>query len=310
MNILFVNQENSQCGVYQFGKNTAFILSKFHHIHTFEYFEADGPEPLLHKLAQSAYDLVILNHHPSVMTWANEAFFANNGNTKYSLIMHDTRVNYPQIASVIHPDPTFEDSFPDLKVGRPVLWYPALSKQVILNSIGSFGFGFDHKGFDDLVNRVNNEFDEATIRIHIPLNSKVDQTGYYAYRMAKKLRGIPLKTGVKLEISHDYKNETELVYWLSEHAINVFLYKNTENLSEGCSSTIDWALMARRPLAVSGDRMFRHITSQAPELQLDKSSLRAIIAKGLEPLNQFYGQWDQVNLYNDYCKVVNETLRT
>lgn len=299
--VLFVNQEVSQCGVYQFGKNTAFILSKHDDIIKFDYLETDN------KPKFDNYDLVILNHHPCTMPWVNEAFFLENKQTKFAMIMHDTRISYPNVA-ILHPDPTFQTSYPDFKIGRPVLQIEP-SKKVLENTIGSFGFGFEHKGFDDLINLVNNNFEYATIRIHIPLNSKVDTNGYYAFSMTRKLKKLP-KPGITLEITNDYKTESELLHWLSENTINAFLYKNTDKISEGCSSTVDWAIAAKRPFVVSSDRMFRHVWSVVPEVCIDNSSLLTVMNNGIAPLQYFYDNWTERKLYEEYCEVSHEIIQS
>lgn len=300
--ILFVNQEKSQCGVYQFGKNTATIISSFNHIHQFDYVETQSPY-----VFDAKYDLIIFNHHPCTMAWVTEDYLSNK-KSKVALLMHDNRFVNKNVDAVLHPDPTFINDGIDYSVGRPIL-EDSLPILVDYATIGSFGFGFDHKGFDDLIKRVNSEFDNATVRIHIPLNSKVDENGTYAYRMRKILEKLP-KPGINLEISHDYKSEQELINWLKRNHINVFMYKNTEGLSSGCSSTVDWALAAKRPIAVSDDKMFRHITTYAPEVCLKNNSIQKIMDMGLAPLDYFYSNWTNTKLYENYCGVVDEILRS
>jgi hypothetical protein len=304
MKILFVNQEKGQCGVYQFGYNTAFILNKFTDIHVFEYWETEN-EPHVSVIRES--DFIILNHHPSTMGWVSNDFFSKYADKKFAVLMHDTRIEYPNVA-ILHPDPTFQNSGLDFKVGRPILNIkPSLNKFEV-PTIGSFGFGFDHKGFDEVVNRVNEEFENAKIRIHIPLNSKVDSSGYYAYSMRKKLEKIKIKDGISLEITHDYKTEQELVNWLSDNSINVFLYRGTSKLSSGCSSTIDWAIASETPFAVSSDPMFRHVPSN---LCLDNGhSLKSIMENGLDKVRELKYTWSERSLYENYCGVIDENLCT
>lgn len=299
--ILFVNQEKGQCGVYQFGKNTAFILSKFNDIHEFDYLETINPPEI-----RDDYGVVVLNHHPCTMPWATPSFFSKYANQKFATIMHDNRIVFPNVA-ILHPDPTFTSEYPDLKIGRPILDISS-TKKPLENTIGSFGFGFDHKGFGELVNRVNEEFEQAHLRIHIPLNTKVDQSGGYAFTMTVKLRKIKLKDGIKLTITHDYKNELDLLEWLSENTINVFLYRETKRISSGCSSTVDWALAAKRPLGVSNDPMFRHITAHAPEVIVDNNSIKSIMEAGVASLEYFYQNWTERKLYEEYCGVINEII--
>lgn len=303
--VLLVNQDKGQCGVYQFGKNTASCLLQSDR---FTYLETDSSEVFESRLTEDI-EAVIFNHHPCTMNWLTAEILAKYPRIKFAIIMHDECIDIPGIHAILHPDPTFTRDGKHFKVGRPIL-YNKSAKLVLPNTIGSFGFGFDHKGFPELVERVNSEFDEATIRMHIPLNTKVDESGQYAFGMHKKLKMVPKKPGISLEISHEYKTEQELIEWLSSNSINVFLYRNTGNLSKGCSSTVDWAIAAKRPLAFTNDPMFRHVYAHAPECCIENNSLKAIIEMGIEPLNYFYENWTVKNLIAEYEEIINEMLRS
>lgn len=310
--ILFVNQENSQCGVYQFGKNTASILlsQPWKQLgYSFEYLETDIPDKLTVQI-NSDLKLIIFNHHPCTMGWLSEAILKQYPTIKSAVLMHDECIDIGTDA-ILHPDPTFIGEGKHFRVGRPIFSGPVDKKLVLPNTIGSFGFGFDHKGFPELIDKVNQEFDYATIRMHIPLNTKVDISGYHALNMNSKLKKITKKPGINLEITHDYKTEKELLEWLSQNTINAFLYRNTEKISKGCSSTIDWALAARRPIAFTNDPMFRHINAYAPNCNIDNGqSLKEIISFGIKPLEWFYENWTNENLFNSYLGVANALIRT
>lgn len=300
--VLFVNQPYSQCGVYQFGYNTGLALHSFKNIHDFEYEECCSKEDFENAMNSLKPDVVIFNHHPSTMQWLNSKITKN---LKCALIMHDELIRM-QNAVTIYPDPTFVANNKIYSVGRPLIQNNIieLAEKPLENTIGSFGFGFSHKGYADIINIVNKEFDEATIRMHIPFNTFADQQGGIALDMAEKIKKLP-KKGIKLEITHDYKTSEELIYWLSENSINVFIYNNT--LSKGLSSGTDWALSAKRPIATNSDKMFRHMPE---EIRLDKRSLKDIMNSGIEPLKPLYEAWSNENLYKQYCGVVDEIICT
>lgn len=304
--ILFVNQEKGQCGVYQFGKNTSYILSKFNHIHKFDYIETQSPYNF-----NNEYDLVIFNHHPSTMPWISVDYFKSK-TCRTAMLIHDTAIGYDGCDAYLYPDPTFLSNEVDrnFNVGRPILNFVS-NEKVLENTIGSFGFGFNHKGFETALIIINNEFESATFRVHIPLNSKVDESGSYAYAMANKLRCLHKSLNnpnLKLEITHDYKNEIDLLKWLSQNTINVFLYKSN-NISIGCSSTVDWAIAAKRPIAVTEDPMFRHINIFAPETNIE-NGMRNIIEMGIKPFKYIHNNWTERKFYENYCEVVDEILRS
>src|SRR5438094_3457697 len=69
------------------------------------------------------------------------------------------------------PDPTLIERNPAV-IRTPRLIQPYLNYNALpdIPTIGSFGFGIADKGFQKLVDRVQEEFDEARIRIQMPFN--------------------------------------------------------------------------------------------------------------------------------------------
>ncbi len=128
-----------------------------------------------------------------------------------------------------------------------------------------------------------NQFEEATLRLHIPFAEFGDRDGQQARcRIAEcemELHG----TGINLEYSHEHKTQEELVNWLSYNDLNVFNCIPTHG--RGISSSIDYALSARRPIGVSNSEMYRHLPR---EVCMDNTGLHELIAIGIEPLKQVY----------------------
>lgn len=305
--VLFVNQPLSQCGVYEFGKLTHKILNSFNGTkkYSFEYVEPkDSIELYNHKNDCVA---AIFNYHPMTMSWLNEHVIRDL-NLPSALMMHDTRTVFGS-SVVLHPDPSYITMGIDYKVGRPILKPLEIKPAVLQNTIGSFGFGTSYKGFNEVIHKVNQEFDEATIRFHIPLNTIIDSAGSHAFSTRKKLEKIPIKPGIKLEFSHDYLTDEELLKWLGQNTVNVFMYRNSERTRDVCSSVIDWAIAARRPIAVSNDIMFHHLHTVEPSVCLCNNTLKTIIANGTTPLEPLYEEWTWENLYLDYERMLDENIR-
>lgn len=301
--VLFVNQPKAQCGVYEYGRLTGTILENGYGNVFYIYREIGSPEQLYSELEKLKYDFVVYNHHPCTMTWLNDGVVARTG-IKSATIKHDNAFVFNG-SVIIDSDPNGTNGVP-----RPL--YINGINPVFNNDnnivVGAFGFGFGHKGFSEIITRVNNEFDSAVIRLRLPVNSIVDSSGSHAFSLAAQLRKIPLKNGIKLEISHDYLSHEELIKWLSGHTVNCFLYRNTAGIGTGCSSATDWALASGRPIAVSNDVMFRHLLAVSPQISVDNSTLRDVIGFGTRPLEQFYDNWSWENLYKKYSEIVRSAL--
>jgi hypothetical protein len=69
-------------------------------------------------------------------------------------------------------------------------------------------------------------------------------------------------------------SEDEPIGFLAESSINAIAY-NREG-AEGISSCVDYALAARRPIAVNASPMFRHMHAVNPSIRLDERSLAEI----------------------------------
>lgn len=287
-NILLVNCGKRQCGVYEFGLNMWKCLKVGQGKHNITYEEHDSKQSILNR-GLDGIDLVIWNHHPVTTPWIDSEL---TDKTASAFILHDHRVYWPGLF-VLHCDPTFQESGRDFRIGRPILPPMMLQPDVIPNSIGSFGFGFSCKGFDDLIKKVNDEYDTAVIRLNIPYNTSVDHDGTNARKTAERCFSFA-KPGVSCYITHDYMTDDQLTYWLAQNELNAFLYK--ENNSQGIASTIDWAIRARRPFVVSSHSMFRHVHSVPVGTE---SGFKKIVKNGIEALSGFYENWTPNNLHAD-----------
>ncbi|MFA6091269.1 MAG: hypothetical protein WC774_05870, partial [Candidatus Gracilibacteria bacterium] len=66
--ILFITHKESQCGIYEFGKNIAEIL-KTSTKYTFIKVECGSMEDLFDNIKQYNPSAIIYNYHPAVMPW-------------------------------------------------------------------------------------------------------------------------------------------------------------------------------------------------------------------------------------------------
>lgn len=295
MKILFINRKSLRCGVADYGKRVYAILSKAFDI---DFKEVSGPD----ELTADGYDVVIINYHFSTLPWITNEHLKG---IKRIAIFHEgplqiipdavidadcTRIErHNYFAS---PRPLFEGiEFTDIKNDQP--------------TIGSFGFGFSDKNYSKIADLVCREFDKAIIRLHVPFAEFGDPQGIIAKQEVEKLRNLltehcsESQQQISLEVSHDFMDHTSLLSWLHSNDINLFTYNRNEG--RGLSSTIDYALSVRKPIAVTYSAMFRHLPE---EIFIENTLLKELISKGTDPLESVYKGNTNAFLIEKYRQVI------
>ena len=259
--ILFVSHKEKQCGIYQYGINVINALKKSQR-YSFVYVECSSSDELFNAVAIFDPAAIIYNYNPTTMPWISDE---TRNKIKIPQIGTIHEVN-PKVAEGanrelfdyhITPDPTLVTNNPIVfKTGRLIPDYQNNYSLPSIPTIGSFGFATPDKGFEKLVLAVQEEFDEALIRLHIPY-------GDFAFADEKALvercKKLILKPKIQLIATHNFLNNEELLNFLAQNTINVFLYGVGKD--RGISSVTDYALAVGRPLAISNSNMFRHITN-------------------------------------------------
>ncbi len=126
--------------------------------------------------------------------------------------------------------------------------------------IGSFGFGTPGKGFELLVEAVNQAFEKAVVRINVPSGTYTGSTDVihwqeYPKYLAALCKRIA-KPGIEIRFTHDYMTPEELLDWCADNDLNCFMYTRRQS---GLSATTDQAIMSGRPLLTLSNDTFRHI---------------------------------------------------
>ncbi len=305
MKVLFINHQKSQCGVYEFGRNLGSALGKSSF--DFVYYECGSVFELHEAINKENPALIIYNYHPATMNWLD--------------VKTTKKINCPQIG-IIHEvtqqvadradnklfnfhiahDPTLLLKNPLVfKAGRVIPSYTNKYAPPPVPVIGSFGFA-GKKGQTRIVETVQREFDEAIVRLNIPFATFGDADGAMARNIADQCRSVLTGGNIKLEISHDFLEEPQLLDFLAQNTINVFLY---EPMTEprGISGATDTALAVKRPIAITRQSMFRHIVGASPSICIEDGSLKKIIENGIEPLKPFYEQWSDELICWDYERI-------
>ncbi|MBU6175544.1 MAG: hypothetical protein KGQ60_17180, partial [Planctomycetes bacterium] len=312
--VLFLTNHPRRCGVYEFGKSTIEALEKSTE---FRYVCREVPENTsrewFHQLVDSDRpSAIIFNWHPATMPWLSDSILEEvsrrHRSIRFLSLVHDEPAPFHWIDLHLYIDPDHLSKAGEFTVGRRIQHF---TQPVIDNFdypvIGSYGFGLEGKGFHRVVEQVNKEFDLAKIRLHIPISDYCDPKGEMRDRIETHCRSIA-KPGIQLEITSDYKSNTELLQWLAGNTINCFFYDEFPN--RGISSVIDHALAARRPIAIQNSTMFRHIRHTEPTILIEHSSLKRIIQNGLTPLLPFLDQWTDETLVKNYDQAVHKAIQT
>jgi len=283
--VLFINHKDQQCGVYQYGVS---IVDAFKASQKYEvlYAECASQADLDVAIRETGPAILIFNYYFQIMDWTF-GIVKPYGLPSFG-ILHEGRQAY--VGGVkrepfdywLCPDPTTSDS--DF-IFRLVRLIPDFAGPVgpppDIFTIGSFGFGFALKGFENLVELVQKEFERAHIRLHIPFNDIIDRDGHqFALATAERCRQAISKPGIELTITHDFKTRQEVLEFLAGNTMNAFLYKySLPSGMRGISSAIDLALAVDRPIAVTRSEMFRHLFDLQPSICIeDNRSFQEIMS--------------------------------
>ncbi len=338
-NILFVTHTKKQCGVYQFGKDIfeAIISSSKY---SFIKLECESLRELEDAISINNPVGIIYNYHPSVMPWLctkhTKGRYKNNIAKIKCVqlgIIHEITQEVADNATAYRNEIVYGDSKkmlnslfdfyiaadPTLLLKNPYVYKTGRLVPNYTNSkavsdskipiIGSFGFGTANKGFEEIIKKVQHEFDEAHIRFNIPFAEFGDKDGSNAKKIAQDCRELIKNEKIKLEITHDFLQENALFDFLAGNDLNVFLYQDKSGTGRGISSATDNALAVQRPIAVSNCLLFRHLLNITPSICVENSSLKNILANGFAPLQETVAGWDGKNMLWDYERILDSAFR-
>ncbi len=259
---LFLNTEKAVCSIYESGKMAyeCLILSKMYQL---DYLELSKTN----RYISTEYDFYIFNYHWVTMGWLDTKFINQLPGFKAAIVLEVSPndpfacVSKDDFDAYIVLDPTCKHvqhnvyAFPrPLDIPHHSI-APYQAKKIPI--IGTFGLSSSDKGFDEVIKAVNEEFDEALIRINIP---KADYTPSKDFdNFTNQLANCPTKKQIRIEITRNYFDKQELINWCAQNTLNVFLYNR--RVGNGLSATTDQAIASGRPLAISTNPTFRHIHS-------------------------------------------------
>lgn len=286
--LLFINSVNPRCGVYQYGRR---VYTQLECPDLIQYAEIGSPDDLSRQLQSTPYSACILNYHPVLFPWWSEPL-------KTYYLYHESSFPFNQ-SMILNTDPTHI-----LGIPRPLSPIRCTPSVPDVPTFGSFGFGFENKGFERIISIVQSQYDTAHIRFVIPYAAYGDATGSLARDVVARCRRQITKPGITLQVSHEFMTDEQLVAFLASNTMNVFLYDPMHG--RGCSSVLDFALVAGRPIAISDSSMFRHVYSDA--ICAYKRPLHSILADGDRHIRPFVDKWTPTALQSVILDRVRDSL--
>jgi hypothetical protein len=271
---LFINNKKAQDSIYESGLMAykCLLLSNKYQL---DYIEIEKEN----RTIPTGYDFYFFNFHFQTMKWLNTSKLKKELNYVITLVLEVDR-NDPFVfcpSNHFHAycvlDPTIKKS------GVKVYPFPRpleeinFKLQIVEHDIpviGTFGFATRGKGFHHVVEAVNKEFEKAVVRINIPYGDFVPDSKEYAAFLGD-LCIQKAKKGIDVSVTHNFMSKEELIKWCAYNTLNCFLYDRN---MPGLSATTDQAIVSGKPLSVSANDTFRHITAYLkpyPQMSLKES---------------------------------------
>jgi hypothetical protein len=317
--ILFITQplgHKIACGIGLIGKlvGESLIKSKKY---DFEILYTDSEKDLEDKIVATNPSAIIYNYNSHTTPWIHNQDIRNKfSNIIHVMLHHDIHqqiidsykpINNFGFKYLVAADPTLRGNEHVFLVNRltpPYKPKPYVDRGIPV--IGFQGFGLRHKGIHKIAEKVQEEFDEAIIRLHIPFSFYVDPRGNEARMRVAEVRHIIKKPGIKVESSHDLLSTDKIVEFLGESTINCYFYDYLP--SPGLASSPDYALSARRPIAVTKSHQLRNFIGLTPSICIEDNSLRDIISFGIKPLEKLHNLYTEESVLRDYEAMIDKLL--
>jgi len=313
--VLFVTQtlgDKAACGIGLIGNLIGNTLIT-HQEYEFQVLYTDGWSDVMAAYNSWQPSAIIYNYAPGSTPWMNQPHPRSEITVPQVRIMHDM---YQSLADSYNPhnhygwqyiladDPSVIGNDHVFITNRLL---PPTTTHVYEDGdkpiIGFQGFGPPHKGIARLAHKVQEEFDEAILRLHIPFGYYVDFVNNYDTPNARvqEVKSIITKPGIELQVSHELMETDEVVDWLAHNTINCYFYDYLDGA--GIASSPDYALAARRPIALAHSHQFRNFWN-TPEIFIENKTIKEIIAQGTAPLDKYYAAYSPESVYRDYTAML------
>jgi hypothetical protein len=310
MNILFVNHSVENCGVYQYGKRVSDILVKSKK-YNFVYLELNSQNELDQNIVKYNPAGIVYNYLPGTLPWVNPFTVAHirAKNIRQYTIIHNSEFHF--FDCVLHQNPYHTNlNQSTFCLLRPLFEYtPSKNiKEKNKLQIGTFGFGFYHKNVHDICKLVNDQFDEdVSLNLHLTF-AHFGGTDETLQNIKNQCLNSISKKNIELNITTNFLTNQEMLDFLYMNNLNIF-FSDKYNFYNGISSSIDYALSVKKPIAVCRSNMFSHIYDVEPSICVENNSLKAIITNGFRPLEEKYNEWSHKNFISRFEEILQKTIQ-
>lgn len=329
--VLFITQpngiindsSNGYCGIGIRGNLTSEILTKsFSDKYNFIRKLCNNNAELEEHILKYNPIIIIYNYHPLPTGWLHDSSLRDKyNNIKHVMIHYDIlQSNIDNFNSylfagfkyIITDNETLNNTKQNniFIVPRTIPWSSIQFNEDRLETIpkiGFQGFGFPKKGIHRIAHQIQYEFDEAIFRIHMPNSYYDDITGIQARERVEEVKKIITKPGIKIEVSYDFLSDEEIVKWLNENTINCYFYDYLDGY--GIASSPDYAIAAKRPIAINNSTMFANLHNLEPSIEIGKLTLKEIIKNGITPIIPLYEKYSHKNLVRKYVEICDILLK-
>lgn len=295
ISILLINHREKQCGVQAYGKRL-FEPALSSARYDCNYIDIDNEVECQYWINQIQPRIIVYNYYNgTTMPWLSQGFL-DAQSVKQLCIFHEVPIDL-RFDGIVCQDPT--DINPSWhKIARPIPLYTNTEPFPDVPTFGSFGFGLGGKGFGSIIDRVQEEYDRAIIKINIPFAAFGDANGRGAGDWARYCHTRIQKPGLELRITHDFFEEKDLLDFLAGNTCNCFFYE--QNYGRGISGTLDYCLAVDRPIAITKSHQFKHFWQNSKACLIEGQSLQQIISAGTEPLALYHSMWGFTNVLQDW----------
>lgn len=310
MNIFIINHSIENCGVYQYGKRFGNIASKSKK-YNFMYYEMNSEQEFVSMFNEHKPKAIIYNYLAGTMPWVNEQLvqrYRELGVKQY-VIVHNSYYHF--FDYYLHQNPYHPHvDANNFALARPLFDYksPEIKRDDDTIHVGSFGFGFKCKYIDEICKLVNEQLSYRKVQINLHLTESYFSPNSDTISAIKQdcLNAIT-HDNIRLNMTHDFLTDDEMLNFLSKNDLNIFLYEKYVNYYNGISSTIDYALSVKKPLAICRSNMFSHIWDVQPSICIENNSLLSIINNGFSPLEEKYNLWTNEKFIHILETIVEKT---
>lgn len=297
-NVLIVNHSIEKCGVYQYGKRVSNICKKSKKINFF-YIEVNSSEELLSFIHKHNFSAILYNYVSCTMPWMNNDIFGKikRLSIKQGTIIHNQE--YSGFDFYLHQNPYYVNNENNFFIHRPLFEYtfPEKIKKNDILQIGTFGFGGKYKFIDQICRAINEEFVTQKVELNLLVT-----TGFYTSDIFNEIKSECIKNitreNITINMSNNFLSDQELLEFLFNNDLNIFFYEDYSYYN-GISSSIDYALSVKKPIAICKSSMFSHVLDVRPSICVEDTNLIDIINNGFYPLEEKYNSWSHKNFIDN-----------